>query len=91
MLDKSDPVVKITCGGTTVASSVVKDSTEPVWNQLMVFGCRGSNTQILLVLEDDNLLLNEFMGRLVLRAGDFGWVSNAILRANSLPHTCGAE
>lgn len=46
VVDRSDPVAKIKCGGGgSVASKVVDNSTEPVWNEKFSFGVRGENTK----------------------------------------------
>ena len=53
-------------------STTPKDKTlTPVWNEAFAFAAPAGNTRVELVIEDQDLLSNDCLGKVVICAQDF--------------------
>ncbi|XP_049335327.1 extended synaptotagmin-1 isoform X2 [Astyanax mexicanus] len=68
---KSDPYVKISVGGTTLKSHVIKENLNPTWNEMyeMILSV-DPNLEVKFELYDKDIDSDDFLGRLKIKLGD---------------------
>uniref|UniRef100_A0A4W4DZG3 Extended synaptotagmin-like protein 1b n=1 Tax=Electrophorus electricus TaxID=8005 RepID=A0A4W4DZG3_ELEEL len=68
---KSDPYVKISIGGTTFKSHVIKENLNPTWNEMyeMILS-PDPNLEVKFELYDKDIDSDDFLGRLKVKLGE---------------------
>lgn len=59
---KSDPYVKLTCGGETRKSSVIRNTLTPTWNESLDFVCRDRPQKLHIQVKDRSVLRDKSIG-----------------------------
>uniref|UniRef100_A0A8B9JF91 Extended synaptotagmin-like protein 1b n=1 Tax=Astyanax mexicanus TaxID=7994 RepID=A0A8B9JF91_ASTMX len=87
---KSDPYVKISVGGTTLKSHVIKENLNPTWNEMyeMILSV-DPNLEVKFELYDKDIDSDDFLGRLKIKLGDiirFQYHDEVLQMQNSLSY-----
>ncbi len=57
--------------GVRVSTKVVDKTVAPVWNETFAFLAPAGNTKVDLIMEDQDVLSNDFLGKVTVTAQDF--------------------
>jgi len=62
----SDPRITLKLGKTTQKTTTIEKNLNPVWNEKYVFVCHSVEESLQVVVEDVDMLANDFMGKLTI-------------------------
>ncbi|KAG0621016.1 hypothetical protein M758_4G261700 [Ceratodon purpureus] len=66
----SDPFVRLQLGNTKAKSAVVYKDLNPSWNEEFIFNVDGPSDELLLVVWDEDLFTNDFLGQVKIPVSD---------------------
>lgn len=66
----SDPFVRLQLGSTKAKSGVVYKNLNPSWNEEFFFNVDGPNDELLVVVWDEDLFSNDFLGQVKVPVSD---------------------